>query len=464
MIRGGDMTAVDLCRVSVQTSQKGVLAAVDLSLPTRLELGEIIPGIVELAGAHDSADSDLRKRWTLSRLGGSALDESMTLRENGVHDGDILLLTSAAPDHEPNVGDLCSYIVEASSSAARDSDWPKRIGAVACLWSVTFGATALIWSGLSAPSSRATVAAIMTVAAIAAAIVVSRIDGESLPTSTLGVSAAVFGAVTGFLVVPGGPAPPNFFLAAAICSAISTVLLRVTSRGTTVFVAVAAFSTVAAVIAAVAAVWPFPRATQGAVLATASLAMVVVAAKLSILLTGLSPSMPNAVDSTTDEDIPAAIGAARALRGHQMLTGLMAGFALSAASGVVLVAAGLRSDDPLGGAAFAGVVSAVLLFRASQQQGAIRSMAVGVAGLVSTTATFTLITLSAPQHAPWVCPIAVALGAGTLGLTQSGLGTRVSPFVRRVLEFVDYLSLAAVVPLACWVAGVFGFVRGLSLA
>jgi hypothetical protein len=38
-----------------------------------------------------------------------------------------------------------------------------------------------------------------------------------------------------------------------------------------------------------------------------------------------------------------------------------------------------------------------------------------------------------------------------------------SPFARRAIEVVDYLALAAIVPLACWVGGLFGFVRGLSL-
>jgi hypothetical protein len=36
--------------------------------------------------------------------------------------------------------------------------------------------------------------------------------------------------------------------------------------------------------------------------------------------------------------------------------------------------------------------------------------------------------------------------------------------VRRSVEVVEYLSLAAVLPLACWVVGLYGLVRGLSLS
>ena len=87
----------------------------------------------------------------------------------------------------------------------------------------------------------------------------------------------------------------------------------------------------------------------GAALAAASLAMINVAAKLSILLTGLSPRMPSSVDATADEEtLPAGVGALRAARGHQTLTGLLAGFSLSAALGVALVAADRRNHERRG--------------------------------------------------------------------------------------------------------------------
>ena len=70
---------------------------------------------------------------------------------------------------------------------------------------------------------------------------------------------------------------------------------------------------------------------------------------------------------------------------------------------------------------------------------------------------------SAPRYAHWACLIAVVLGVGALCLTNTDFAARLSPFARRGIELVDYLALAAVVPLACWVGGLFGFVRGLSL-
>ena len=459
------MTVVDLCRLTVRAHRLGLTAAVDVALPARLELGEMLPAVVDLVGERPEVTRrDPAERWRLSRLDGSVLDESMSLREHRIRDGDVLLLTTEAPVPERSFDDLSDYVVDASASVDGHGGCLHRTGAFSCLWSAGFGAATLAWPGHATSGSRAVVAAIVAVAATAAAVVANRIDAQPLPSLTLGLVAAVFGALAGFLMVPGGPAPPNFFLAAAICSTVSTVLLHVTSRGTTLFITITTFSTMAALAAAIVAIWPAPTRAVGAVLAAASLAMLSAAAKLSILLTGLSPRMPSATDTSNDDEIvPAVVGAFRAQRAHQTLTGLLAGFSLSAASGAVLVAADQHSQNAWRYVVFTGVVSVVLILRASHQRGAVRSITILLAGLVSTTAAFTLVAFSAPQHAVAICLVAVALGAGALCSTRTDLGSRFSPLARRGVEVVDYVAIAAVVPLACWVAGAFDFVRGLSL-
>lgn len=449
------MTVADLCRVTVQTLSPSV--TVDLVLPSRRELGELIPRVVDLAGERP----ETVQRWTLSRLDGSTLDESMTLHENGVRDGDVLWLGAGTRLPEPYFSDPSHFVAQACD---RDCGW-RRLGAITCMWSAAVGATALIWPGHSAASPRAVIAVIVAVATAVGAIVANRLDAEPLPTLTLGAMTVVFGAIAGYLAVPGGPAPPNFFLAAAVCSTSATVLLHATSRGTTLFVTIAAFSAVSAMVAAVVALWPVPIATVGAVLAAASLTMLGVAAKLTIVLTGLSPRMPGPSDPMTgDQAVRATIGVSRAQLGHRTLTGLLTGFSLTAALGAVLVAAGGHDENAIPCAAFTVAVSTVLVLRGRQQHGVIRSTAVFVAGLVSTAATFTLIAMSVPRHAPWLCLVVVVLGAGALLLTGTDVGSRMSPFARRGIEVVDYVSLVAVLPLACWISDLFGIVRGLSLS
>jgi type VII secretion integral membrane protein EccD len=460
------MMVRDLCRVTVRTCGFGTSTAVDLTLPTSPELGEIVSDVVDLMGAgHETADGRTPERPRLARLDGSTLDESVSLAKNGVRDGDVLLLTTEpVPRPEFHSADPSQHAVDMSASTDRGIEWPPRMGAVACWWSTGIAATTLAWPGPCAPGTRAVVAAILAVAATVAAILASHLDAQPLPTLTLGITAAVLGGIAGFLAVPGGPGPPNWILAAAICSAVSAVLMHVTSCGTAVFTAVVAFSVMAALAAAVVVVWPAPTAVVGAALAAAALAMVNAAAKLSIVVTGLSPRMPSSVDTTAEEDpLPAAVVALRVARGHQMLTGLLAGFSLSAALGVALVAVDQRNHVALSDIAFTGAVSAALILRATQQRGSVRSTAVLTAGIICTTAVFTLVALSIPGQAAWLGLIAMIAGASALCLSRANLGERLSPFVRRGIEVVDYLALAAVVPLACWIGGLFGFVRGLSL-
>ena len=389
----------------------------------------------------------------------------MTLHESGVRDGEILLLTTQSQVSRSRFGDdICHFVVDASAQADRDGWISRRMAAVACLWAAGWSSVALGSCGGSPASSRAVIAALVALAAAVGSIMASRVDPEPLAVLALGATATAFAAVAGFLVVPGGPAPPNLFLAAAICVAVSTVLLHATSGGTTCFLAIAAFSTMAAIAAAVAALWPTPTATVGAVLAAVSLAMLGVAARLAIVLTGLSPKMPLSPGESSDDGARARRCRCRSGGTRSpYVDGTTGRLPASAALGAVLVAADQRDESALSGLCFTTIVSAVLLLRARQQRGTVRSAVVFGGGMVSASAVFTLAAISLPGHAHWVCVIAVVVGVGALFLTLGNIASRISPVARRSLELLDYFALASVVPLACWVGDVFGIVRGLSL-
>ena len=228
------MTVLDLCRVTVQTHRNDRSVAVDLALPTRTEFAELLPCVVDIVGGGSLDPTDgVSRHWTMSRLDGSVLDDSMTLHENGVRNGEILLLTTTqAQIPEAAFDDLCHSVITASASADRDDQMSRRMGAVACLCAAGLAAIVFVWSGVSPTNHYAIIAAMVAVAATVGSIVAGRVGPEPLPSLILGVTATAFAAVTGFLAVPDGPAPPNLFLAAAVCAAVSIVLLHVTSRGT----------------------------------------------------------------------------------------------------------------------------------------------------------------------------------------------------------------------------------------
>ena len=382
--------------------------------------------------------------------------------ENGVRDGDLLLLSTEDPTSAPAFSDLSHYVVD--SSTPMGTRWRRRLGECAWLWSAILGAVTLGWPTHVAQGYRAMAAAFIAVAAAVSTVIADRIGIESSVTLSIGVTSAAFGALAGYLMVPGGPTPSNFVLAAAICATVSTVLLHAAPGGLTLLTAILSFSLMVAIAAACATIWPIPTVAIGCFLAAASLAMLSFAAKVSILVAGLSPRTPTVGDRPDDHAIvPASVGMSKATRGHTVLTGLMAGISWAAALGAALVVVDERGTSAWVRAAFAVTVSVALMFRACRQRGAARSTSVLLAGFVCLTAAFTSMVAAAPEHAAWACLLAVALGASVLCLTRAELESRLTPLTRRALETVEYLALAAVMPIACWMAGVFDFVRGLSL-
>lgn len=141
---------------------------------------------------------------------------------------------------------------------------------------------------------------------------------------------------------------------------------------------------------------------------------------------------------------------------HQTLTGLVVGAAIAAALGSATVAAGLALRD----AAFTAVVALALLLRVRTNVDQTRRVGLAAASALTATAGLAAVAATVPAQAHVVSVVAASVGAATLGC----LGRpAVSPIVLRTVEVVEYLALAAIVPLACWVSGIYGFAREMNL-
>ena len=85
--------------------------------------------------------------WRLSRVGGPSLDDSMTLRECDVRDGELLLLSATAiPAAEPVLTDPAEAVANTSPHGEGEQT-ARIIGAAACLWAVGAGALTLLRVG-----------------------------------------------------------------------------------------------------------------------------------------------------------------------------------------------------------------------------------------------------------------------------------------------------------------------------
>jgi type VII secretion integral membrane protein EccD len=444
-----------LCRLTVQGGEDDRPLAVDLALPRNADVGLLVPSIVDIVH-RDTAPAEVR-RWRLSRIGGSPLDESMTLNENNVRDGDLLLLTAveaSAPQwvtHDP-----CHSV--ANVDGRSQTPTLRILAVVAWLCAAGIGAASLAWSGMATRAPGHIVAGALVAAAAAFGAVVVRGTQDPLPCVALGVIAVVYSAVIGFLSVPAGPSAANGLLAAAASFAIAVLLLRLTRCGTICLTAVASCAAAVAATAAVCVVWTMPAEAAGAALAILSLAVLGVAARMSIAAAGLTPAFP----TVDDPHAPADVGETQVALAHQTLTGLVAGSTASAALGSVLVTCSELNDggSRLSASLFTAVVGLVLLLRARTHSDMPRRIALGAGAMISMAAGLAVTVISTPEQAHWMALLSACAGAGALGWL---LGLTVSPVVRRAIELLEYLALAAVLPLACWVAGLYALVRGSSL-
>jgi len=368
-----------------------------------------------------------------------------------------LLTTTVTPAPEWIQDDPWHAVVDAADTRRA----PTRVTATAaCLCTAALGATALVWSGIvTHATGHVITGGIIASAAAIGAVAKRRDHPDPIFCITLSVIAVVFAAAAGFLAVPDGPSTANSLLGAAVGCSISILLLRVTRCGAVCLTALATFTALTSAASACAIAWTLPAATTGAVLSALSLGTLGLAARLSIATAGLAPAMPgydDRADTGPASETPSAVTA------HHTLTGLVIGSAGAAALGAALVAWDCADDGRMWprGAAFAVVVGLVMVLRARTHIDMCRRSGLFVSGTTATAAGVALVVVSAPGQANWVCLIATAVGLSLLG---GGFGATVSPFVRRAVDVSEYLALASVAPLACWVGGLYGLIRGVSL-
>ncbi|BBX71815.1 type VII secretion integral membrane protein EccD [Mycolicibacterium psychrotolerans] len=429
-----------VCRVSVHAPARQTTA--DVALPTGCPVGVLLPSIVDIVlGATDAPAEPTR--WFLTRPGGVPLDLSVTLRDNAVRDGDLILLT-VAPPPPPRIalGDPAGVV-----SAAVRGPAPRGTGPAAAVGLVVIVvlAAALIWAGRVGGQQPALwVAAALS----AASAVTAAIEWAPRPLGTvLSLGAVLHAAVTGALSGAGATWPTAGLLAAGAALLMAVTLARLGTGAVTAMSGCAATAGAVAAAAGVQVVAAPGVGATGALLTVLSLALLSAAPTLTVVTAELGPTRHT-------------VGAGRALTAHRILTGLLAGWAGTAVAGAVLVAADAAVARALA-ATFSAVVAALLLLRQRVHADAVRRTTLSGTGFAALLVTVWVTVTAAPHWAPWWCAAVAAGGAAALRgwLRESPP----NPLSRWTIHLAEYASLAAVVPLGAWVAGVYDAVRAMNL-
>jgi type VII secretion integral membrane protein EccD len=433
-------------------------ARVDVVLSATVAVELLIPAIVDaLAGGGDFDAGRIAVRYQLCTPGGTALEASKTLAELGIRDGTTLGLTRPPTEVVPPV---CDDTAEAVSAvvAAVERRWSRRtaqlVGAlVASCWT-GISAMVLLRTALDANGAHRAgcvgVAATISLLAFLAAVVACRVFSEDSAGLTLGLLATGFAALAGLLAVPSGPGAPNALFAAA-AAATCAAMVRVMGCHAALFEVLACFATTCLAAALVCMVAAEPLPVIGPGLAAISLALIEAAPLVSVMLARLSPDTPSS---------GAAALRAAAFRAHGRLTSLIAAFSASAALGAV---SAVFQMSPVS-IAFAAVIGSVMMLRARTHQDVVRAASHVICGAVALSAAFIASAAGYPQCVLHIAVLATALGLLALYAGFVGSAATISPIGRRGLELVEFSAFAIVVPLACWLCGLFGAVRSMNLS
>ncbi|NTW42100.1 MAG: type VII secretion integral membrane protein EccD, partial [Cellulomonadaceae bacterium] len=359
---------------------------VDLGVPAQLPLVEMLPGVVRRLGLLDP--TLVHAGYVLRRADGTDLDPAASCAAQGVRDGEVLSLVRGGQLAErTRYDDVVEAVIDA---AAERRGWSPRDQARTAL-AVSLALLAL-GAGMLVGSphgwSVATVVASATaLALLVAAAVLTRVDQVEAGQG-LGLAAAGYAAVAGFLLVPAG-ALWSWPLAAAGLAAmvVGGLALAVTAESPQVHLvpvaAGGALATAAAVTGLVGGDGVPAYAVMVALLATASNA----APWLALASTQLAVVSPRSDAEVLADPQPLDGGeiARRADDGRRVLLSLRLAFGVA-----MLVATPLVATSGKAGALLCVLAYVGMMLQSRQvhaKGGVLAMMATGTAGVALTGIT-----------------------------------------------------------------------------
>jgi type VII secretion integral membrane protein EccD len=470
------MQSTGLVRVTIATP----LRRVDMALPEQAAVAEILPGLLARAGEGLPDRGAAAGGWLLRRADGTAFDLDRTLGAHRVRDGEVLHLTERRVEWpELEYDDLADAIATGAGRGGRT--WGPRhtrraglaVGAAAALVALVAVLRAgPPWSG---PAQWALGAAGVL---LVAGVVVARAVGDAVLGAVLAAVALPFAAVGGGLLLVGdAPLTSGANGSAGLLTTLSAGNVLLAGAALLLAALVGYLGVVAApAVFAGAAVVGLLGVVAGWLASTDALAgdraAAVVGAAVLVGSTGFAPlalrlarvPMPVLPRSTADlvrddPQPPLALVHAAVARADALLTGLVGGACLAAVNcEVALVRAGGTA-----GVALAGVLAVGFLLRARLYPVVRQRVPLLVAGVVGVGCLAvgplladpgTRLVLAGPVL---LLAAAVVLAAGVLLSTRPA-----NPYLGRVAEYAEIVVLLSVVPVACAVLGLYGYVRGLG--
>ncbi|WP_246128049.1 type VII secretion integral membrane protein EccD [Amycolatopsis rhizosphaerae] len=441
---------------------------IDMALPEYASVAELLPGLLARAGEGLADEGVAGGGWQLRRPDGTTFDLGRTLGAHRVRDGEILhLVTSRADWPEPEYDDVVDAI--ATGAGRTGSAWAPRHTRLAGLSAGTatmlLGLVAVLRAG-PGWTTPAVWALVVAGVLLAAGVVLARAVGDAGAGAVLAGAALPFAFVGGGLLLAGAHALSSLAAGHLMLAGVALLLTALAgylgvAAAQTLFAGAAATGLFALLAGFVAAVSDLAAYQTAAAVAAALLALSIVFAPLALRLGKVPmPVLPRSTADLVRDDPQPPIERVHAAvaRADGLLTGMLGG-----ASVVVMYCQMLLTHDgSASSVTMVAVLAAGFLLRARlypTPRQRIPLLVTGMFGAACLVAgPFTDGTV--PLVAVVAALLAVAAALMVAGIL---LSTRAAnPYFGRFGEYSEILLLAALVPVVCWVLGLYGYVRGLG--
>ncbi|WP_072687339.1 type VII secretion integral membrane protein EccD [Rhodococcus marinonascens] len=471
--------ATELCRITVLSTH----SQVDMAVPFGVPLAILIPGIVDTIRSHrgtndfdDSLEQYEPSEWVLAKIAQSPLSSTLTLHEHGIRDGDLLILESAQASAPPPLFDDIMYNV-AIADAESDREWTRGaarvVGSAAAVLGIVVGSYALLWSESGTTGFLgAGCALLMGILFLIAGSVTGRVYQDAAGSVVLSGCAVPLAFAAGMLFVPGDLGAPHALLGLVLAGTTAVLALRLGGVGLRLFTGLSAISLFGSLAALVAMLTANSVASVGAGVVAASLIGLALSARMSILLAKLplppvpAPGTsvdPSEVDPDDDVTMPSFDSLAqRAARARKYLTGLVGAMTILVVAGALMaVHPGAHAGISWSGASLAVAAAATLMFRGRTYSSAEQAVPLIAGGVAILVLLLTAAAVAVPDIAIALFAAAIAFAVGALVLGILAPSQEFSPVMRRIAELIDLALIASIVPLVCWVTGLYSLMRGL---
>ena len=431
-----------------------------------------------------------RGRWALCLVDGTPLRATQSLTEQDVYDGDRLWIRFIQDtEHRSQVIEHISTAVAADLSkrfAAIDPVVAVQVGASMVAAGVTAASGLLLWyrwhHNSWLPTAYSAVIAAVVLGVSLMLLMRARADQDRRIADIMLLSGLAPLTVAAAAAPPGGVGSPHAVLGFGVLTIAAMLALRFTGRRLGLYTALIT----ASVVTAIAALARMVAMTSAVTLLTSVVLVCVLvyhtAPALSRRLAGIRlPVFPSATSRWVFEarpDLPTTVvrsgggppvleGPAsvrdvlvQAERARSFLTGLLIGL------GVLMIVSLTALSDPHTGQRWlplllAGFSAGFLMLRGRSYVDRWQAITLAVTAVLivgAVVARYALVLQS---------PLAVSISAAILvllpaaGLTSAAVvpNTIYSPLFRKFVEWIEYLCLMPIFPLALWLMNVYAAIR-----